>query len=361
MNYYFHFPFCQKKCGYCAFYSEPAPSLGMIDAYLRRLELELEASTFPVAETIYLGGGTPTLPDPARLERFFNIIRKAIPIASKAEITIEANPETLTVAKIALIRSFATRISLGVQSFSAKHRRTLGRDCSDLKLKNAIKLIQDAKFPEWNIDLIYAIPGASREDFFKDLDTVMDTGATHLSCYSLTPEEGARLGKTLQPDEEQATDLWKAIPKRIATKGFKRYEISNYAVPGHECRHNVAVWRGGLLAGFGPASASFDGKKRYTQVSSLADWITKSAPEVDEIPLANRLNEIFAVNLRTTAGWTPTRWNQVPGADPWENRLHLARQVAQATSTKFFKISPKHLALTNSGLLFWNSIAEELL
>lgn len=361
MNYYFHIPFCRSKCGYCAFYSEPSPEPGMFDAYLDKLERELDAAPLPPPDTVYLGGGTPTLFDPARLERLFRLIRQKLAPKAGTEISIEANPETLDRGKIRLIRGFANRISLGVQSFSAEHRRTLGRDCTQRALQYAIDLIREAKFPEWNIDLIYAIPGATRRDFFNDLATAARAGAPHISCYSLTPEEGARLCDRLQPDEEEAATLWEAIPQQLAPWEFRRYEISNYALPGHECRHNVNVWRGGLLRGFGPAAASFDGALRYTQAASLTEWLAGAPPELDEIPGAARLNEIFAVNLRTASGWTPHLWSRVPGADGWEARLRLARSAAKETSPEFFDISPGRITLSSSGLLFWNTIAEVLL
>ena len=143
--------------------------------------------------------------------------------------------------------------------------------------------------------------------------------------------------------------------------GLTRYEISNYAKSGGECRHNLNVWRGGRLRGFGPSAAGFDGVRRTIEPASLAAWLRGDPPEVDEIPPEERLNEIFAVNLRTVRGWTPELWSGVPNADPWESRLAVAQRAAAETFPEWFDISPERITLTNSGLLFWNSVAETIL
>ena len=358
MNYYFHVPFCRSKCGYCAFYSEAAPQEEFMDAYLARIERELEHfEPEEPCETIYLGGGTPTLFDERRLERLFAMITRILAPPPDAEISIEANPETLTTAKVALLRSFANRLSLGVQSFDPQLRGTLGRDCSQAALERALDLVATAKFPHWNCDLIYAIPGQSCAAFRRDLDAAVALGVDHLSCYSLTPEEGARLADSLIPDEEESERMWK-----IASDcGLPRYEISNYAKRGGECRHNRNVWRGGKLRGFGPSAAGFDGVRRSIEPASLAAWLRGDPPEIDEIPPEERLNEIFAVNLRTVRGWSRELWAGVPNADPWENRIAVARRAMAETFPEWFDISPERITLTNSGLLFWNSVAEMIL
>ena len=276
---------------------------------------------------------------------------------SETEISIEANPETLTVPKIALLRSFASRISLGVQSFDARFRATLGRDCEQAALERAIERVAAARFPHWSCDLIYAIPGQEPADFERDLARAVALGIDHLSCYSLTPEEGARLADSLIPDEDDAARMWELAGRC----GLPRYEISNYAAPGCECRHNRNVWRGGLLTGLGPAAAGFDGTDRKSEPASLAGWLRGDPPEIDAIAPAERLNEIFAVNLRTASGWTPELWAKVPNADAWDARVAAARRAAAETLPEGFDISPERITLSDSGLLFWNTVAETIL
>ena len=361
MNYYFHIPFCRSKCGYCAFYSVPSPAPDSIDRYLDRLERQLAAPPLPPAETIYLGGGTPTLLSTPQLERLFSMINRHLAPGKECEISVEANPETLDEAKIALLRAHVTRISLGVQSFSAERREILGRRCGDEALGRALKLVKSAGFPHWNVDLIYGIPGETVAMWKSDLQCAAECGVDHLSCYSLTPEEGSRLGGAFAVDDDAAQTMYEAIPETLARYGLRRYEISNYARPGSECRHNVNVWRGGLLRGFGPAAAGFDGTDRMTEATSLDKWLAGAPPEYDRIPHEQRLAEIFAVNLRTAEGWTPELWKRVPGADGWESRLAVATQLERKLPRSWWKITPDRIKLSDEGLCFWNDAAEEVL
>lgn len=362
MNYYFHLPFCRSKCGYCAFYSVPAPAEGLIDAYLEHLESQLETSApLPAPETVYLGGGTPTLLSVAQLERLFAMLKRYLRPAPACEVSIEANPETLDEAKVALLREHTTRISVGVQSFSADFRRILGRQCGNDALKRALTPVGRAGFPHWNIDLIYAIPGESPTEWRDDLRRAADAGADHISCYSLTPEEQSELGASFAIDDDTASEMYEMIPNVLAPYGIRRYEISNYAVPGAECRHNVNVWRGGLLRGFGPAAAGFDGRDRAAEVDDLKKWLAGAPPTVDRIPPSNRRAEIFAVNLRTVDGWTPELWATVPGADPWAERCAAVEKVRHNMPFSWWKISPERIKLSAEGLCFWNDVAEAML
>ena len=359
MNYYIHVPFCAAKCGYCAFYSEAGAAEKLMDEYLDMLIHQLSHLPAERVETLYIGGGTPTLLDVSRLERLVNAFESSLDIVPGAEISIEANPETLDEEKIALLRGHFTRISLGVQSFDPESRARIGRRCSQEKLLEAIALIKKANFPHWNCDLIYALPEQDRAMWEQDLHLAAQTGADHISCYALTPEENSRLGAELNEDDERAAEFYSAAQEILSSYGIERYEISNYAKPGGQCRHNQAVWRGGLLRGLGPAAAGFDGVDRMIQVESLSQWLNGAAPEVDQISPELRLNEIFAVNLRTVAGWERAMWDNVPHADKWEKRLKIAGNL-QKIFPEHLLIDENSIKLTESGLLFWNSIAQEL-
>ena len=359
MNYYIHVPFCASKCGYCVFYSESSPSEERIGSYFDKLFPQLERAG-EGASTIYIGGGTPTLPDCGQLERFLEKVHTCLNPAEDAEISIEANPETLTPEKVKVLRRYVTRISTGVQSFFSEARTVLGRKCSQASLEKALALVAEAAFPHWNCDLIYAIPGRSIADWEKEFDILEKYPVDHLSCYSLTREEGAALYGSLLPDEDISADLEEITQKRLAERGIFRYEVSNYAFPGCECRHNVNVWRGGLLKGYGPSAAGFDGRVRMTEPADLDAWLAGKEPEIDLISPQERLNEIFAVNLRTVAGWSRELWQQVPFCDSWQKRLALAHQTQQHFPG-FFEITEESIRLTPGGLAFWDFVAEELL
>ena len=355
MNYYFHVPFCASKCGYCAFYSLPGAGEERIEAFLKQLERSF--TPCGKAETVYIGGGTPTLLSENQLERFFKLLRDRLEFCDDVEISCEANPESLTAGKTALLRENITRLSMGVQSFSQGVRQNIGRKCSPEALENALQLVEKARFPHWNADLIFALPGQSDEAFFKGVEEAVARGVDHISCYALTAEENAAL--KLPEDDEKAAVMMPEIVRFLAEKGFERYEISNFARPGCHCRHNVNVWRGGLLSGYGPTACGFDGKDRFTH-GTLDEWLEGKEPEKDIIAPGARLNEIFAVNLRTSAGWTPELWCKVPGADSWQKRLDLIEKVADSLDKNWFIISQERIALTGDGLMFWNSVAGEI-
>jgi len=359
VNCYIHTPFCNGRCGYCAFFSDGAPTEEKVRLWLAHLCCQLDALPRNSCDTIYLGGGTPTLPGvPVLTELFCHVL----PLAREGcEISMEANPETLTAEKVAFLRERITRISLGVQSFDGELRRILGRNCSDAALENALKWIQSARFPHWNIDLIYGIPGQTPEAWRRELQHAVSLGCDHLSCYNLTPEEGARLADKMIPDEEDSVAMWKMAGAELAQAGIYRYEISNYARPGAECRHNVSVWRGGELWGLGPSAAGFDGRVRRTQVPSLDRWLAGEPPETDALSVPDRCREIFAVNLRTTSGWTPELWAQVPGAEPWAERVERTRRIAVRFPDGFLNVRPDRIFAGENGLLFWNDVAEALL
>ena len=360
MNYYIHIPFCRSKCGYCVFYSEANAAGETVEAWLQECCRQLRALPPDECETIYIGGGTPTILTIPQLEQLFQALKTLEP-SGKTEISIEANPETLTPEKVELLRKHVTRLSTGVQSFSPALRQTLGRNCTQNALKNALKWIRQATFPHWNIDLIYAIPGQTPEMWQQELYHAAELGCDHISCYNLTPEEGALLASELIPNEDDSARMWQQTGEILSRSGINRYEISNYARPGGECRHNMHVWRGGLLTGIGPAAAGFDGRRRMIQKESLKKWLAGDAPEIDELSIPARLNEIFAVNLRTVSGWTPELWEKVPFADSWTHRQMIIRECMQKTSRKFFDISPERITLSPDGLLFWNTIAESLI
>lgn len=359
-NCYIHVPFCASKCGYCAFYSEVGSAETVQDAYIEHLAAQLAAVGEKHFDTLYIGGGTPTFFSCDRLAHLTDILRNTLSFSPDAEISIEANPETLTPEKIAILRSFFNRISIGVQSFHPALRQSVGRKCSDSALQNALAMVKDAAFDHWNIDLIYALPGQNLKEWQNDLSLAGASGADHISCYSLTPEEGAEMGGCFAENDELEAEMFDLAGKVLADHGIMRYEISNYAVPGCECRHNVDVWRGGFLTGFGPSAAGFDGKCRYIEPSSLAQWLKNVPAEKDEIPHESRLNEIFAVNLRTTAGWSREEWQSLPFADNWENRIKIAEKL-QKIYPGALTIAPERIKLSETGLLYWNNIAQDIL
>ncbi len=334
----------------------------MAGEYTQRLVSRLETFDFPAEiESVYFGGGTPSLLDVEYLKRIFDTV-SALPLTEDAEISMEANPETLTWEKLSLIRSTVNRLSIGVQSFDENVRRTLGRDCSDSAIKNALDMAENLEFSHLNCDLMYAVPGQSMSMWESDLRRAAESGVDHVSCYSLTPEEGTLLVRNglTAIDEELSADMWELAGKVLAEYSFHRYEVSNYARQGGECRHNMAVWRGSLLYGFGPAAASYDGKKRYTQCADVRKWLGGAQPEEDWLTSEKRRREIAVVNLRTVSGWTKEEYLQLPGATETE-WYDLIEEANKLNMPELIVAGDERLFLAEKGLLFWDAAASELL
>ncbi len=306
-----------------------------------------------IPETIFVGGGTPTLLPDELLKRFCEVV-----LFARAEISMESNPETLTPEKFAILADSITRLSLGVQSFDRDFRQVLGRCTSDEAIASAIKLARNSKL-SFNIDLIYGIPGQTLEDWRNELKQVIDCGVNHVSCYNLTIEEGTllaeRAGVSAVADDDLAADMWYAAGEILGEAGLKRYEISNYARPEAECRHNLNIWHGDNYLGLGPAASSFDGTDRWVQPSNLETWLKGGKPETDAIDAEMRRSEIFAFGLRTIEGWERQSWK----FSDWDERRDHMKKLGFPSD--ILKITADRIRLTEKGLLLWDSIAEACL
>ncbi len=367
-NLYIHIPFCQSKCGYCSFYSIPAAGEMVYEQYVSAMERRMAGFAVTDAfSTIYIGGGTPSVLPVKLFERLFLAINAYFPVVPGAEISIECNPESVDEHKVALISAFANRISLGVQSFSPKLREVLGRKAGCSDIRNAVRLFSKYGVNNLNIDLIYAVPGQSIDDWLDDMRQALELGIKHISCYSLTVEEGTPLAESHgvdAVDDELSAEMWYAAGEFLQKNGLRRYEISNYAVPGHECRHNMNVWHGGTYLGFGPAASSFDGKNRWTQAHDLHKWLESHSPDVDDIPVPKRAREILTFGLRTADGWTKAQWDkllpEIRESMSWNSILELP-ELAALREQGMLTCLPDHIAPTEQGMAFWDNIAQALI
>jgi putative oxygen-independent coproporphyrinogen III oxidase len=365
-NIYIHIPFCKQKCDYCSFYSESSPSPTMISKFLDKLESKLEVQdlTKPV-KSIFIGGGTPSLLTPEELQRLHIMVKKHIPVDPNTEISMECNPETLCEERLKVIKSMVNRISIGVQAFSNTTLDILGRSSSQADIENALKLTKDFDFENLSIDLIYGVPGQTQEQWLTNLKMAVKSNIKHISCYSLTVEEGTELANKLDGfapiDDDEAAEMWIKTGDFLEEQGFSRYEVSNYSKPGSECKHNVNIWHGQTYLGLGPASSSFDGRTRWTEAASLEEWLDDKEPEKDFIEPEYRLIEIFIIGLRTVEGWNREHWENIPLQQfinaEWQLMVKKALKVRQAYP-ELLEVSPKAIRLTEKGLLFWNTIAE---
>ncbi|MBE6373883.1 MAG: radical SAM family heme chaperone HemW [Lentisphaerae bacterium] len=355
-NLYIHVPFCLRKCDYCAFYSE-ADASALMRPWLDRIGEGLKPLTGLPLHTVYLGGGTPTVLKPELLEELLSMIMNLDSGAS--EISIECNPESLTPEKAAILGRYVSRVSLGVQSFDPALRRAIGRCGDPEKIVPAFEMLTENGLTNLSCDLIYGLPGQSVEDWERDLTLALQLPVRHLSAYALTVEEGTLLAGRYRNDpacDIRTAEMEKMTRRILKNAGMKQYEISNYARPGYECVHNQNIWHGETYLGLGPAACSFDGRDRYTQVSSIREWLAGAEPETDHIPDDTRRAEMLMMGLRTVRGWTAGEFERAAGISP--EKLRPA-QIASLRRKKMMKLGS--MALTRRGLDFWNDAALELL
>lgn len=279
---YIHVPFCAKKCEYCAFYSEGTDG-AKIERYVAALltEIRREAS-LASPETVFFGGGTPSLLTLGQWQRIFDVFRE-LGWTSVSEFTVECNPATVSAAKAALFREHGVnRISMGVQSMDEALLDRLGRVHSRDMVFRSFETLRSAGFSNINLDLMFAIPGQTKEIWQRTLDEILDFGSEHLSCYEVIYEEDTPLYEQLKAgefdvDEALASDMYEMLVDRLAAAGFVQYEIANFArragelageLPRHACRHNINYWLGGEYLALGPAAAGHLDGERYQNWSN---------------------------------------------------------------------------------------------
>lgn len=313
LGLYIHIPFCRCKCAYCDFYSLPGQD-GQMDAYVSALCAHL-AETAPRAEnhevdTVYFGGGTPTVLGEKRLTAILKAIEKGYRVAKHAEITFEANPESARDWKAlrTLRRAGFNRMSLGVQSTDEGLLRTLGRIHSTEDTRAAVEAARKAKIKNLSLDLMYGLPGQSMEQWKKTLTDVIAMEPEHISCYALKLEEGTPLyekrAELALPDDDAAADMYFAAVETLRDAGYLQYEISNFAKEGFESKHNLKYWTLSEYAGFGPGAHSDFGNVRYAYEKDLAAYLRGelNLSESSRIPTRDRDTEYLMLGLRTVRG-----------------------------------------------------------
>lgn len=321
---YLHIPFCKQACHYCNFHFSTSLKYKdeMVAAMLHELELQKDYLKDEPIETIYFGGGTPSLLDRRDLDLFFENIFKHFrtptnnqqSTTNNIEITIEANPDDLTPQKIKeLQQTPVNRMSIGIQSFSEEDLRFMNRAHNTQEAIACIENAQAAGFENLTVDLIYGAPTTSDEQWAANLEQVFHFNIPHLSCYCLTVEEKTALGhfvktgKAKPVDEEQAERQFQYLIKQTATVGYEHYEISNFAKPGWHSRHNASYWQGKKYLGIGPSAHSFDGQSRQWNVANNAQYIKSLQAghlpfEKEILTPEQRYNEYVMVSLRTVWG-----------------------------------------------------------
>ncbi|HUF33488.1 MAG TPA: radical SAM family heme chaperone HemW [Acidimicrobiales bacterium] len=348
---YLHVPFCLKRCDYCAFATWDDRQ-HLLDAYvdgLRREVVAAVAAGLPDATTVFLGGGTPSLLRPDQLAAVLD----AVPRAPGAEVTIECNPDTLDAEKLAGYRAAGVnRISLGVQSMVPSVLAALGRTHDPANVQRAAADIVAVGFPTWNVDLIYGAVGERRSDWQRTLDEVLDLDPPHVSAYGLTVEAGTPLAATPErhPDDDDQADKYLATEATLTAAGLASYEVSNWARPGHECRHNRCYWSQSDYRGFGCAAHSHVAGRRWWNVRTPERYLAlvgggepvEAAGE--SLSPSERRLEALQLALRTREG--------VPAEALSDDDLDVLGDLVERRGDR--------LCLTLSGRLLANEVALRL-
>lgn len=367
---YLHVPFCRKACNYCDFHfsTSLATYSSVVDAMER--ELKYWAPAWPASvQTIYFGGGTPSVLEEPELRRLMNTIRELYNVEPGAEVTLEANPEDVNEERLALWKELGVnRLSMGIQSFFDDELEWMNRNHSAEKSASSVKLAQEFGFENITIDLIYGLPISNMERWKDNVERALNLGVPHISAYALTVEPKTALahsvkkGAVAEPDESDAHEQFLYFRARLAEAGFDAYEISNYGKPGWHSVHNSNYWNGVSYLGIGPGAHSFDGAVRRWNVrnnvlygktvSSGQEWY-----ETEQLSVRDRYNEFVMTGLRRMHGISLEEIRVRFGDD---YGTHFQREAETHVSSGKLKWVGDRLCLTSDGLFFADGIAADL-
>ncbi len=364
LGLYLHIPFCRRKCAYCDFCSyvgREADMAAYVDALVR--ELRARADARRRVDTVYLGGGTPSLLPPAELTRILTAVREAYTLSPTAEITCEANPGTVDYDKFSLLNSLGVnRISLGVQSLSDRALRALGRIHTAKEAEEAYGAARRAGFRNVSLDLMMSLPGETPAELAATVRGFIALQPEHISAYSLMVEEGTPLAtsplRATVPDDDAAAEAMETTAEALEAAGYRRYEISSYARPGFESRHNLRYWHGDDYLGLGVAAYSYIDGVRFGAPRDLDGYLAGTLSPVDreEITAADRERERVMLSLRLSDGIDRARYLRDFGRDP-----HALFAPVTARYPDLFCVTDTALALTGKGMSVSNTLITECL
>jgi oxygen-independent coproporphyrinogen-3 oxidase len=374
---YVHIPFCFHKCHYCDFYSITRQSEQRMDQFVDRLLVELDlwlgAESGPSLrpQTIFFGGGTPSLLPLAAMQRLLQGLRQRLDLSELEEWTVEVNPATMNSDYARMMRqSGVDRLSFGAQSFDPGELKMLERHHDPLDVPRSLEIAREAGFERLSLDLIYAIPGQSLTSWLRSLETAINLGTSHLSCYGLTYEENTpmavkkRLGQFQGAEESLELQMMHQTRQRMAQGGLPAYEISNYARPGQECRHNLLYWTGGNYLSIGPSAASHVEGWRWRNRPHLREW--EEAVDAGRLPTADvetlsprrRAGELAMLLLRLDRG---LNFADFAGRSGYDAQSLFSAQFEQLTRMGLIHLDAQAARLTDRGLNVADAVAAEFL
>ena len=373
MELYLHMPFCVRKCAYCDFLSFPSGAKTQ-RMYAKRLMEDIGVmgkryGEIPV-ETIFIGGGTPSVPDSGLIVEIMEHVRHAFHVADGAEISMEANPGTVTREKLTDYRKAGiNRLSFGLQSANDRELKLLGRIHTWAEFLESFTLARECGFANLNIDLMSALPGQTCESWKETLSRVTDLDPEHISAYSLIIEEGTPFGerygseegRTLLPDEDSEREMYHETKRFLKDCGYERYEISNYAKPGRECRHNIGYWTGVPYLGLGLGASSYLDGCRFTVNPDMKQYLEEEPgmfADIEKLTKKDMEEEFFYVGLRMTAGVSLSEFERRFGISAKEVYPGLMETFVKEKAARF---EGDRFVLTDYGLDVSNYIMAQFL
>lgn len=370
---YIHIPFCKQRCRYCSFFSSTydARKDDYIDSLCRELEMRQNYLDGATIETIYIGGGTPSTLKEEHFRKIFRAIDSGYPVAADAEVTLEANPDDISPEYAAMLRTLPfNRLSMGVQSFNDRLLKTLGRRHDAQRAVAAFRNARNAGFGNISMDLMFALPGSTAASWAEDLSRMLELRPEHISAYNLTYEEGTSLFRAVQEgsitplDEDGNLEQFATLVDTLTAAGYRHYEISNFALSGHESRHNSSYWHDIPYLGCGAAAHSYDGRSRQWNVADIGLYIkgiNDGEPdyEIENLTETERYNDAILTRLRTYDG-LPLEWFRNKFSEKY-NRYMLKTAEEHISRGTLMHGDNDTLRLTRKGIFISDAIIRDLI
>ncbi|WP_375579923.1 radical SAM family heme chaperone HemW [Marivirga tractuosa] len=368
---YIHIPFCKQACFYCDFHfsTNMAIKNEMVEAICKEIELQQNYLEGEIVNSIYFGGGTPSVLEESHLKSILNKLKQHNVIASDAEITFEANPDDITAEKLQMLfQNGINRLSVGIQSFDEEILKWMNRAHNSKEAFQCLEWIKESEFNNFSLDLIYGIPIATHEIWEKDLKTLVDFQPPHISSYCLTIEPDTvfgrwqQKGKLTEASEDYASEQFLYLAEYLQKSAYEHYEVSNFAKDGFYSKHNSSYWQQKPYLGIGPSAHSYDGKNRQFNISNNAKYLkaiqkNEIPAEMDLLTTEDRINEYLMTSLRTSMGCDLQYLKNELNYDLIKNAKPL---IEQWKSSGLCILAGHHLKLTLKGRLLADKLASDL-
>lgn len=367
---YVHIPFCKQACSYCDFYftTHTLDKGKFIEALIKEIKLRKTYLSQPI-QTLYFGGGTPSVLTTVELEEILNTIRSIYALKQVTEITLEANPDNLSFEYLkALKRIGINRLSIGIQSFDDKDLALMNRAHTSIHAIDCFSYARKAGFNNISIDLIYGLPASSLNSWKANIEKALALNPEHISAYNLTIEDGTPLayavkkGRIVLPNDELVAQQHSILIKMLKEKGYEHYETSNFCKPGHRSKHNSSYWKNSHYIGLGPSAHSFNGSTRSWNVSNTRNYIqlistNKNHYETEVLTLIDRINERILTGLRTKEGINLHQFE----IDFGSVRLkELLKNASLNTQSNHLDLSNDYLKVSEKGKILLDKITSDL-